>query len=71
MHKSIVNSASIILACVITFLLGCSEGLAPEEKNTKTGPGLIRGTIIYKGGLNSWSNAPDSVIAMRAAAFLI
>ena len=71
MHKSIVKSASIILSCVITLLLGCSQGLAPEERNMKSGPGLIRGKIIYQGGINSWSNAPDSVIGMRAAAFLI
>ncbi|MEY3688954.1 MAG: hypothetical protein RIT37_516 [Bacteroidota bacterium] len=51
-------------------LLSCGEGLAPPEPELKMGPGVLRGTIIYVGGADSWMNAPDSVVAIRAAGFL-
>ncbi len=60
----------ISIFLVLTLLLiSCSEGLAPPEPEAKVGPGLLRGTIIYIGGKDSWLNAPDSVIAIRAAGF--
>jgi hypothetical protein len=57
--------------CLLFLLISCGEGLAPPEPELKKGPGLLRGTIIYEGGVQSWANAPDSVIAIRAAGFTI
>jgi len=55
---------------ILILLISCGEGLAPPEPELKKGPGLLRGTIVYEGGVDSWSNAPDSVVAIRAAGFL-
>lgn len=55
--------------CFLLFLISCGEGLAPTAPEVKVGPGLLRGTIIYVGGKSGWINAPDSVIAIRAAGF--
>ena len=54
---------------LLLLLISCGEGLAPPEPEIKQGPGLLRGTIIYEGGVQSWKNAPDSVVAIRAAGF--
>ncbi|MFZ9760447.1 MAG: hypothetical protein ACO3EO_10200 [Candidatus Kapaibacteriota bacterium] len=58
-----------ISLCFLLLLISCGEGLAPPEPETKVGPGLLRGTIVYAGGKAGWANAPDSVVAIRAAGF--
>jgi len=58
----------ILFFALILLLISCGEGLAPSEPEAKVGPGLLRGTIVFKGG-KDWLNAPDSVIAVRAAGF--
>jgi len=67
MHHRITSFSALVL---LIFLLSCGEGLVPPEPDLKIGPGLLRGTIIYEGGVQGWVNAPDSVVAIRAAGFL-
>ena len=67
MHHRITSFSALVL---LIFLLSCGEGLAPPVPDLKVGPGLLRGTIIYEGGVQGWVNAPDSVVAIRAAGFL-
>jgi hypothetical protein len=67
MKRTLILSFSLFL---ISHLISCGEGLMPPEPDLKSGPGLLRGTIIYEGGKDSWMNAPDSVVAIRAAGFL-
>ena len=64
--KSIFYSIHILIAML---LVSCSEGLAPPEPSLKKGPAFIKGTIMYKGGKDSWSLDTDSAFAIRAAAF--
>lgn len=80
LHENIGNQyhseymkTTITSLCLVFFsilLISCGEGLAPPEPELKKGPGLLRGTIIYEGGVQGWQFAPDSVIAIRAAGFL-
>lgn len=67
-----MNRRNTFYSCIflLFLLISCGEGLAPPEPDLKVGPGLLRGTIIYVGGVKSWENAPDSVVAIRAAGFL-
>ena len=64
------RNTSYTFIFLLLLLISCGEGLAPPEPDLKVGPGLLRGTIIYEGGVQGWENAPDSVVAIRAAGFL-
>jgi hypothetical protein len=64
--KSIFFSIYLVIAML---LASCSEGLAPPEPTLKKGPAFIKGTIVYKGGKDSWLLDKDSAYAIRAAAF--
>ena len=65
-----MNHCSIgIVISILLLLSSCGEGLAPPIPEEKQGPGLLRGTIIYEGGVQGWNDAPDSVVAIRAAGF--
>jgi len=70
MNLKIHTMTSYAYLFLFFLLLSCGEGLAPPEPELKKGPGVLRGTIIYVGGADSWTNAPDSVVAIRAAGFL-
>lgn len=70
-HGMLMNRRQFIFPSLVLLMLliSCGEGLAPPEPELKKGPGLLRGTIIYEGGVQGWENAPDSVVAIRAAGF--
>lgn len=70
-HGMLMNRRHTLIPSLflLILLISCGEGLAPPEPELKKGPGLLRGTIIYEGGVQGWENAPDSVVAIRAAGF--
>jgi len=64
------RSSQFIFLFLFLLFNSCGEGLAPPEPEKSMVPGLLRGTIVYVGGKEGWVNAPDSVIAIRAAGFI-
>lgn len=56
----------VFILCLI--LISCDGGLNPENSIIKSGKAILKGTIIYKGGIESWVNA-DSVYGIRVVAF--
>lgn len=53
-------------------IVGCNEGLEPAfvSSTQLTGPAYIKGTLIFKNGINGWNASKDSIYTVRVAGFV-